>query len=302
MLWSLILLLYCRGLVAAVKTPCGDTSIPFNKRCICAGEMLDTYFGPNHCCVNNSSDQQCYLDKNGANCPQGKVTKKTETCNNQCFNDYTSSENIGKYSHFHCGNNSCVPAWNMCRGYSMCEDRSDVSICGESLKCLPWRDRQKGQTDRRQMETGLSNNHSFCNYGDLTNDGQYNTITREDETNLDMGRQKLKIDISSSLTPCPYYNGIPGLKCGKLCVPNYKWCRDDISDSCAFPEGNFRTNNRAICGNRTVWTNKACDVFYSGGRKASLGRRCTGDVQQCSYPWYISSHYSYVVSVQLINI
>ena len=149
------------------------------------------------------------------------------------------------------------------------------------------------------MKAGPSSNkHFYCNYGELRNDGQYNTITRMDETYLDIGRQKLRIDISSSVTPCPYYN-IQGFMCGKLCVGNYRWCQGDmnLASSCAIPGATFTTNNRALCGNPTVWINKTCELFYPGNpkRKASLGRRCAGEVQRCYYPWYISSNFNYEV-------
>ena len=236
------------------------------------------------------------MAKNGdGNCTLGRVMKKTETCNNHCFNDYTTSEKIGKFSLFNCGN-TCVPAWKMGRGYSMCEDKSDVKACNETLKCVLWRGGKN--TYRQQMVTTLSNNHSYCNYGDFKNDGKYDTITRMDETYLDIGRQKLRIDISSSVTPCPYYN-IQGFMCGKLCVGNYRWCRGDmnLASSCEIPGATFTTNNRALCGNPTVWINKTCELFYSGSpkKKASLGRRCAGEVQRCYYPWYISSNFNYEV-------
>ena len=149
------------------------------------------------------------------------------------------------------------------------------------------------------MERGLSSNHFYCNYGDFINDGQYNTITREDETDLDIRRNKVRIDFNTSLTPCQYKGDRSGFRCRDKCWPNYNWCYRSNKYSCNVTEGQFTTNNRALCGNRTVWNNKTCDTFYYDGSnktKATLGLRCTGEAQHCYYPWYLSSNFYYHVS------
>ena len=143
MLRGLILLIYCTGWVVAIsgdivddcdyyakisQTRCGDICIDFNSNCKCGGEILFTKSGPTHCCVDDPP-KQCNITSIGDGfCPQGRVLNKTKMCNNQCFNDYKASKYIGRDSHFHCGNNSCVPVYKMCRGYSMCEDSSDVGV------------------------------------------------------------------------------------------------------------------------------------------------------------------------------
>ena len=40
-------------------------------------------------------------------------------------------------------------------------------------------------------------------------------------------------------------------------------------------------------------------VFGESGEKAAVGRRCTGAVQHCIFPWYTSSIYSYEVREDL---
>ena len=307
---SLLLLIYCGGWAAAAvsgdivvncnyttwppQSRCGDTCIDASTRCICGGETLNTYSGPSHCCVDDSPEQCNKYSYGDGNCPQGRVLSKTQTCNYQCYNDYKTLEKIGRDSQFRCGN-TCVPVWKMCRGYSMCEDRSDIRACDENLNCVPYR----GFTDRNQTEAGLSNKHFYCNYGELRNDGQYNTITREDETDLTVSKQKVSIDFSSVLTPCKYDGYHPGFMCRVFCVSNYNWCRGDRSWSCDVTGTQFTTNNRALCSNSTVWINQTCAKFYGDGDKASPGRRCSGEVQQCIYPWYLSSNFYYEVSEQL---
>ena len=132
--------------------------------------------------------------------------------------------------------------------------------------------------------------------GDIVDNCNYTDLTPQ---NLDITRNKVRIDFSSVVTPCKSKVVRPGLLCGHRCRPNYYWCLDDYSISCDVPEGQFTTNNRALCSNSTVWINQTCEQFYSSGRKASLGRRCTGEVQQCITPWYLSANYYYEVSEQL---
>ena len=311
-----IFVIYCTGRAAAAisgdivdvcdygasppQTRCGDTCVDYNRNCICGGERLFTRDGPNHCCVVSSlvNYKQCHrMWWNGVgevNCPQGTVLNKSETCNGHCYNDYSASAKIGLDSQFRCGNH-CVPVWKMCRGYSQCEDRSDVAACDETLTCV-WK---RGHTDRRQLESGLSDQHFYCNYEQVRNNGEYDTITRVDETDLDIRRQKVRIDYSS-LRQC-LYDGDPGLTCGEKCWGNYEWCLADITHSCVVPGGQISTNTRALCGNTTFWVNQTCDKFYGDGDKAALGLRCSGGAQHCIYPWYLSGNYYYEVSDQPVN-
>ena len=152
----------------------------------------------------------------------------------------------------------------------------------------------------RHLESGLSDEHFYCSYGDNQNNGQYDTITRQDEDDLNIRSQKVKIDYSS-LTEC-YFNVTPGLSCigaDRDCVQNYLWCLGDLdrSTSCDSSGGTFASNNQGLCSNTTFWENKTCDRFYDDGDKAALGERCSGGAQQCIYPWYLSSNYYYEVAL-----
>ena len=129
-----------------------------------------------------------------------------------------------------------------------------------------------------------------------------NTTQSPERTRLTWtsGDKKVRIDFSSLLTPCVNEDGDPGSWCGENCYRNYYWCLEGYSDSCNVPGGQFTTNNRALCGNKTVWINQTCEVFYADGDKVALGLRCTGDAQHCSYPWYLSGNFYHEVSEQLI--
>ena len=277
---------------------CGDQCIASDRNCICGEEQerLFTYLSPHHCCVDPTPDNitQCSIDNGGYGiCPQGRVLDKTETCNGYCYNEYQASEEIGRNSQFHCGD-KCVPVWKMCRGYSGCQDSSDVAACNENLTCVA----ERGDTFKSHLESGLSDEHFYCSYGDKQNDGQYDTITREDEDDLNIRSQKVKIDYSS-LTECEEFAS-RGLNCsgwGWDCVQNCEWCREGWSGACDGSEGTFATNNQRLCSNTTFWQNKTCEMFYSDGPKAALGQRCSGGAQQCIYPWYLSSNYYYEVAL-----
>ena len=133
------------------ESRCGDLCIAYNNFCICGEkeqELLITITGSQHCCVAASPDNitQCYIDSNGiGHCPQGRVLDKSEPCNGHCYNDYHASEQIGYNSQFLC-EDKCVPVWKMCRGYSGCQDSSDVAVCNENLTCVSWR----GDTEEKQ--------------------------------------------------------------------------------------------------------------------------------------------------------
>ena len=145
--------------------------------------------------------------------------------------------------------------------------------------------------------SSLSDQHFYCYYGTLRNNGEYDTITRVDETDLDIRNRKVRINFTS-ITECSD-DGDPGLMCGDECLRSYVWCRGEQSASCDVPGGKFSTNNKALCGYTPLWQNTTCDNFYDDGRKAALGLRCSGAVQHCAYPWYLSGNWYYEVREQL---
>ena len=74
--------------------------------------------------------------------------------------------------------------------------------------------------DKTSMHSDLSDQHYFCNYEENQNSGKYNTITRMDETNLDILSKKVNIDYNS-ITECKGNESMtPGLTCGKSCILN----------------------------------------------------------------------------------
>ena len=263
------------------------------KECYCGEERIDIYNGQYYCCVDHSPDNrtQCSVLTNGYGyCPQGRVSNKgRDTCNNHCYNDYQTSAVAGRWSQYRCGTDWGRCMWVsrfMCRGYSVCLDSRDVRECDEDLKCV-----QGYRPSKGVLVSDLTGSHYYCDYEQLHNDGQYDTITREDETDLNILSRKVHINYTS-ITECTN-NAESGLMCGEECVANRNWCRENALSSCG--KYNFTTTNKQLCANTRFWAGKTCNRFYTSGRKAAEGRRCTGAMQHCVYPWYTSSIYAYEV-------
>ena len=277
---------------------CGDVCINAvaGYLCICGTERLTIYSGNYYCCVDHSPDnrKQCSVDSDGNGyCPWGRLVLKEDTCNNHCFNDYETSAAVGENSHYHCGDHKCVEAQFMCRGYPQCPDSRDVSECDEDLKCVlgPHYSHNKSVL----VVSNLSSGHYYCDYDILHNDGQYDTITREDEADLNISSRKVQINYTS-ITECNTAGqfNLPGLMCGEHCVEHRFWCQEVFGASCG--KYNFSTDNKQLCANATFWAGKSCDRLNNDGEKAALGRRCNGAAQHCIYPWYSSSISVYEVS------
>ena len=273
---------------------CGDVCINAKegKWCECGLTQLELYNGEFYCCLNPALDNstQCSVLNDGTGfCLGGIIKSKTDTCNNHCYNDYETSAALGQQSGYHCGDHWCVRTWFMCQGNPLCPDSRDVNECDGDLRCIqyPGYRYKKGV-----LVSDLSSAHHYCDYEGYHNDGQYHTITREDESDLDI--LSIKVDINySSITRCHTDSGNPGLMCGELCLLYMTWCREDRVNLC----GNFSTNNNKLCSNTTFWAGQTCDIFFSSGKKATSGVRCTGSTQQCTYPWYKSTSaiYNYKV-------
>ena len=277
---------------------CGDVCINVvgGARCYCGEEGERLFSGYDYCCMDHSPKNrtQCSVDLNGhGHCPQGIVVSKEDTCNNHCFNDYETSASVGYRSRYRCGDSQCVRAQTMCQGYPQCPDSRDVSKCDANLRCRlsPAYSHSKGV-----LVSDLSGGHHYCDYDNFHNDGQYDTITREDETDLNILSRKVQINFTS-ITECNTAGQFnqPGLMCGELCIKHRYWCLEDNPSSCG--KYNFSTNNKQLCANTTFWAGNSCNRFYNSGRKGAVGRRCTGAAQHCSYPWYTSSIYNYEVSI-----
>ena len=268
---------------------CGDVCIKLENFCYCGGQRQDLYSGAYYCCVDHATDngRQCIVDRYGhGSCPQGSVVRTKDFCNNHCLNDYETSAAVGRRSRYNCGV-GCAWTGPLCRGYPLCRDLRDLSECDQNLTCaLP------SEHNKRTLETDLTDSHYYCVYEEDHNDGRYHTITREDESDLNILSIRDQINYSS-ITECKTGNNVPGLMCGERCEVHRAWCRKDKALSC----GNFSTTNNQLCADTIFWNGTTCDLFLTTGVKVALGRRCTGAIQHCIYPWYTSSIPIYEVSI-----
>ena len=286
---------------------CGDICInlygKFTGRgqCYCSkGEK--TYLDPDeYCCPDNlpENSTKCTMQGNDANCTYGTILKKKSSCkfttsisvfeSTHCFNDYKSSEVVGPQSYYQCDNGQCVEAFEMCRGYPICEDSSDLKECDQHLRCSLDPDLSHNKTS---LVSDLTPGHYLCDYSQLRNDGKYDTITREDETDLDILTKK-DIDYNS-IKECKDNSTGIGYLCGENCLDVQEWCTDIVT-SC----GSFTANNVQLCSNTTFWAEKSCEIIWPDRPwlKFSVGRRCSGSAQQCIYPWYLTNNNFYEYQV-----
>ena len=190
-----------------------------------------------YCCPDNlpENSTKCTMERNGAVCKYATILNTKSSCkftnsisvfeSTHCFNDYKSSEDVGRRSYYQCDNGQCVGASRMCRGYPICEDSSDLKECDQHLRCSLDPDLSHNKTS---IVSDLTPGHYLCDYSQLRNDGKYDTITREDETDLDILTKKLEIDLSkySSIKECNNtdVNTGTGYLCGEKCLLVQNWC------------------------------------------------------------------------------
>ena len=180
----------------------------------------------------------------------------------------------------------------------MCGDKSDIRACNPELTCVSG----VGLVSTvSTIHSDLVDGHSFCIYSNLRNDGQYNAITREDEDNLDIvSTSAVSLDFSK-LEHC-IDNNNPGVWCGSRCYPNYGWCKLGTSDRCDDGVQVFNTQDPGLCQNSNFWRDVSCTSYYSSGNIGARGLRCTGSLQQCTYPWYLSGNYYYEAGFMVMSL
>ena len=182
----------------------------------------------------------------------------------------------------------------MCRGYAWCDDKSDLRACNQQITCFSDYDNLFSVST---INSDLVDGHSFCIYSNEQNNGEYDYITREDEDNLDIVSTSAVSLNYTKLEHCNNLNsnGNPGVMCGTLCMENYLWCLPGVSNLCNETETKqlFTTQDPRLCRNNTFWSEVSCNLYYENGDIAAHGLRCSGALQHCIYPWYVTSNYFY---------
>ena len=252
---------------------CGDVIIAQEKTCQCGSSSppLASSQYKDHgtwCCP---SEPCSYQDDGTAVCQNATVVKGSDKgCNGGvCYSR----------DHLPCkSGNQCVAKSDICHGGApLCDDGSDLA------ECSPDNDEDICHPDYNYSKCPAADipvEHQECYHSvSLTNNKEYDCITRGDETQEDKSSSET-IDYQS-ITPC----NDNGLKCGSKCLYISKWCNPYLpwSTSCTTNTTTFSADNPILCQNRTFWQNISCDI-YENGKLTDAGYRCKGRHQHCYYP------------------
>ena len=274
----------------------GDMCTPYGWDCHCGNQTINIERNWKHCCLppSSSNETHCYfkgknytvvssvLARYAVHCEEGEALPILEPCNGKCYNEYQDKDttSLGWKSQYKCASgNECVPVLWMCQGYALCNNKSDIEAC-QDLECLH-------SGDENTLWTDVVRGHKYCSYSRDYNDGEYNAIGREDETDLRLLSKHVSINYEL-LEECVGFEGNqPGIICNNACRINGLWCRSDYISSCSNGDSEINTNNRKLCSNTSFWSNKSCNTFDKYNEVVlGYGLRCSGQNQHCYNPWY----------------
>ena len=165
------------------QSKCGDAEICIHNslNCYCKDNEINILNSDLYCCVPPPNNEPwCFSEYSFYNgwsskCREaGEIISKTLPCEGECYNDYKINYNmtLGPHSMFQCENgDKCVRVSAMCRGYTLCSDKSDLKECDTNLKCTT-------NTWSSSTPHSLGSGHHYCQYHETDNDGKY-TITSD---------------------------------------------------------------------------------------------------------------------------
>ena len=271
----------------------------FISVCTCGDSQQSNLFEDHkYCCVEKLSSKQCHIGYDGHGyCDSGKTLHIWEPCHNKCYNEYTGNNtSLTPYAMFQCKTYEvCVDVTRMCHGVALCPDKSDVEKCNSNIQCVDI----SGGFSKYDIHSAKATQHSECRYHAYDHDGEFSTISRTDESNLNIVTQTgNKIDYTT-IQNCTYglYGlSIPGFTCDGGCIEYHLWCRNILTVSCN--NNSFSINDKTLCSNNSFWRTQPCNLSFSGYTVA-VGLRCTGQIQSCYYPWYTTVFYYYEVGLSI---
>ena len=274
---------------------CGDMCIYYWQYCSCGGEVINLRdFGEGvrsgvqqYCCVEPQGEQ-CVKGKNpvGAECAQGEVIPIDNMCGDKCYNTYQDSKNLGDTAHYQCPD-KCVSIFDMCRGINWCD--TDVDQCNENLRCTT--SYTSGAVFNSKRLGNLSHFYCIEKYTEKyeTNNDEYNLIDRTDEAIRSRDKTRINWD---DIVSCKTEGSLDldGYTCGSSCKRTNGWCLEERlnTDECTNENNTtriqvrFSSSDQKLCSNFTFWQLKPC---IDG---QNLGLRCTGRLQHCYFPWYLT--------------
>ena len=252
---------------------CGDIIIPSDSECLCGGDRITRSKNRDDeqwCCLPDT--EQCSAD---GVCANGTVvTGYNKSCNGNC----------GKREYFPCkSGGECVPKADMCHGYPVCADASDIDYCQQDTDIC--------DHDYRYSKCpGTPYGHQECYYKGLANDQVYHCLTRQDEEIIGKDKSEDTIDYES-ITPCNTTSRYSGLMCGDTCVWTSEWCNPSVPATSCQAQSTFSSQDPVLCQNNTFWSNKSCDWVDWDSIKY-YGERCRGRAMHCYYPRHRRWDYS----------
>ena len=271
---------YKSGAVKTIVSP---------NKCYCGPNQVTlTYLSDQYCCI--PPEDECTYDETKAFCPSGKVVRKSELCNGQCYHEYALHEkNLSRgtewkilTAYYSC-DGVCLPASEMCQGI-YCGNQENICKKENVKGCL----NNYGRSLRSLNETLIISEHNYCNIPNKRNNGKYDIIDRSDEKSLKFVQEDIDF---SKLKQCIDAFGRPGVQCDNMCLSEILWCTGDevslISDiKCLLGDKEINLNDAKLCGDTTIWNNFTCDIDLSRMNAHYIGSRCSGRFQHCYYTWY----------------
>ena len=295
------------------ETPlCGDKQMQYGFRCYCGNRTLsgktDLRDGDYYCCEPTNDEEQCKFTEPGpgygwssVRCENGEVKHKTEPCRGNCWNPYTRSKRLYKKATLYCQEEDyCLPLDQMCSG--VCREESE--LCDpETLRCLgegytpitiygyPFAD----DYTEKSLPTKLGKLHGYCLK--INNDQVYDSLSRNDEVKV-IGTHQSTVNYTG-LIKCqePVYQwyvknqSTDGILCSGYCKTNKYWCAgtDDVCQTNGNDDEDMLSlDHPELCRNATYWrsNNFSCNQYSNTGLVTAVGARCSGNLQQCIFPWY----------------
>ena len=263
-----------------------------DHQCQCGNKSLtydDWHLDERLCCV--PSDEDCSLEAGDVNCSAGQVIDKyRQSCNGKCWDD----------EHFGCERmgGKCVRYRDLCHGYSLCEDRSDIKYCTSRMEC-------KGQGSEwdpmkrcgEGKNTTIDHGECYYSWNSEENNGRYDCLDRTDE-NTFLQDTSDYINESSLITTAQFWythNGttsgekltrLPSIACQGNRA-NWFWCNNQNRHTCF----DISLRNPTLCQNHTFWekykNETDCNFYFPDGTVKYKGLRCSGEWHHCYSPIYM---------------
>ena len=220
---------------------CGDVMIAREKTCQCGSSSPPLTFAqydyPHHtwCCP---SEPCTYLDDGTAVCHNATILQgQDKGCNGGVCYDR---------SYLPCkSGNQCVSKRDICHGAPVCDDGSDVDMCGPDNDDLCPPDYHK---------CSAITLHQECYFNGVKNNGKYDCIIRGDESTTDtQGETVVQYDtIRNCIVPGGPFEGQKGLWCGSECLYVGNWCIKVYHGPPGIPVTctTFTSDNADLCQNK----------------------------------------------------